>query len=242
MPKHHLIISGTGRSGTTFLMQLMTALGLDTGFQDLQSCVFDNCQAGMEWDILHPQAPYIIKGPYFCDELDFILDEYRNIRIDRAIVPVRDLFAAAQSRIDVTLRTKSEDFPNRGVPGGLWDTDIPDFQEPILALKLYHLIYTLAKRDIPLTLLSFPRIVHDPQYLFDKLKFSLGYFSWTTFKNAFDRVAQPHLIHHFSPDSAASVVDMVESAKHQSDSGLTRTGKHGRQSQSDDVLTLEFVA
>jgi hypothetical protein len=240
MSKHHLIISGTGRSGTTFLVQLLTALGLDTGFQDLHSCVFDNCQAGMEWDILHPQAPYIIKGPYFCDELDIVLNEHQDIHIDHAIVPVRDLFAAAQSRIDVTLRTDPRCFSNQEIPGGLWDTDIPDFQEPILALKLYHLIYTLAKRDIPLTLLSFPRIVHDPQYLFDKLKFPLGYSSWPTFKTAFDRIAQPHLVHHFSPDSASGV-DMVESVKHQSNTGLARTDRHGRQSQSGDVLTLEFV-
>lgn len=32
MPKHHIIISGTGRAGTTFLVQLLTELELDTGF------------------------------------------------------------------------------------------------------------------------------------------------------------------------------------------------------------------
>ena len=29
---HKVIITGTGRAGTTFLMQLLTAIGLDTGF------------------------------------------------------------------------------------------------------------------------------------------------------------------------------------------------------------------
>jgi hypothetical protein len=48
MTKHHIIISGTDRSGTTFLVQLLTALGLDTGFTDLTSPVFANCDAGME--------------------------------------------------------------------------------------------------------------------------------------------------------------------------------------------------
>ena len=63
MAKNHIIISGTGRVGTTFLVQLFTALGLDTGFSDLASDVFANCHAGMEWDIRHPDAPYIIKKP-----------------------------------------------------------------------------------------------------------------------------------------------------------------------------------
>ena len=32
MAKRHLIISGTGRAGTTFLVQLLTVLKRDTGF------------------------------------------------------------------------------------------------------------------------------------------------------------------------------------------------------------------
>jgi hypothetical protein len=51
MAKHHVIISGTGRAGTTCLVQVLTALGLDTGFADLTSAVHANCHAGMEWDI-----------------------------------------------------------------------------------------------------------------------------------------------------------------------------------------------
>lgn len=35
MGKRHIIISGTGRAGATFLVQLFTALGIDTGFTDL---------------------------------------------------------------------------------------------------------------------------------------------------------------------------------------------------------------
>jgi hypothetical protein len=49
MARKHLIISGTGRSGTTFLVQLYTALGLDTGFTDATAGVNRHCQAGLEW-------------------------------------------------------------------------------------------------------------------------------------------------------------------------------------------------
>src|SRR6516164_482379 len=34
--RHHTIISGTGRAGTTFLVKLLTNLGLDTGYQKNQ--------------------------------------------------------------------------------------------------------------------------------------------------------------------------------------------------------------
>ena len=71
--KHHVIISGTGRAGTTFLVQLLTALGLDTGFDSPTSGIFENCRAGMEWDLRHPNAPYIIKNPWLCDYLHEIM-------------------------------------------------------------------------------------------------------------------------------------------------------------------------
>jgi hypothetical protein len=55
--KHHVIISGTGRAGTTFLVQLLTALSLDTGFKPGTTPVFAHCNAGMEQDIRKPNAP-----------------------------------------------------------------------------------------------------------------------------------------------------------------------------------------
>src|SRR5436309_11606939 len=101
MAKHHLIISGTGRTGTTFLVQLLTELGLDTGFADSRSEIFSNCNAGMELDIRRPDAPYIIKTPRLCNYLDEVLQSGQVI-IDHAIIPMRDLYSAAQSRRDVT--------------------------------------------------------------------------------------------------------------------------------------------
>jgi hypothetical protein len=57
----------------------------------------------MEKDIRDPDAPYIIKSPWLCDNLDEVLQGGKVI-IDHAIVPVRDLYSAAQSRRDVTER------------------------------------------------------------------------------------------------------------------------------------------
>lgn len=197
MVKRHLIISGTGRAGTTFLVQLFTALGLDTGFADPTSGVHVNCNAGMEWDILHPNAPYIVKSPWLCDNLDELLEAGRVI-IDHAIIPVRDLYSAAESRRDVTRRTDKALYPD-GIPGGLWHTDRPEQQEAVLVGQLYKIIYAMAKWSIPTTLLHFPRLVRDPEYLFGKVEFALKGIGREEFLAAHRRVARSELVHEFRP-------------------------------------------
>ncbi len=200
MIKHHLIISGTGRTGTTFLVQLFTVLGLDTGFNDITSGIYENCNAGMEWDIRHADAPYIVKSPWLCDYLDELLEAERVI-IDHAIIPVRDLFSAAESRRDVTRRTDKALYPDGTIPGGLWHTERPEQQEAILVNQLYKIINTIAKRDIPLTLLYFPRMVHDPEYFYRKIEFALQGVSYERFLAAYKQVVRPDLVHEFeAPD------------------------------------------
>lgn len=198
MPRHHIIISGTGRAGTTFLVLLLTELGLDTGFADGQSYVLPNCNAGMELDIRQPNAPYIVKSPWLCDYLDETL-QAGDIVVDFAIIPMRDLYSAAQSRRDVTNRSISSlNVEPDDVPGGLWHTKEPENQENILAIQLYKLIYSLAKYDVPLTLLSFPRLVNDPEYLYRKIEFVLGGIDYDTFFKTFQIISQPKLVHDFT--------------------------------------------
>lgn len=196
MPRHHLVISGVGRSGTTFLVQLFTALGQDTGFQDPFSGVLPNCNAGMELDIRQPAAPYVIKSPWLCDTLDDAL-ETGDLVIDHALIPMRELVSAARSRIDVTRRTDRGAFP-ADVPGGLWHTDDPAQQEEVLARQLYKLMHTLAKRDIPTTLLLFPRLVRDEAYLWEKISFALRRVTRRRFRRAFLEISRPQLVHDFT--------------------------------------------
>ena len=96
MARHHIIISGTGRAGTTFLVQLLTELGLDTGFPKGQK-IDQNSSAGLELDLRSARAPYIIKSPWLCDYLDEVLQGGELI-IDCALIPMRDLYSAAESR------------------------------------------------------------------------------------------------------------------------------------------------
>ena len=66
-PRRHVMISGTGRAGTSFLVQLLTNLGLDTGVTPEKMKLDENARAGLEYDIRKADAPYIVKSPFFCD-------------------------------------------------------------------------------------------------------------------------------------------------------------------------------
>ncbi len=67
--RHHLVITGTGRSGTTFLVELLTYLGLDTGFDpvSVRSGIDPVAHAGLERDIRSDDAPYVVKSPWFME-------------------------------------------------------------------------------------------------------------------------------------------------------------------------------
>ena len=199
MKKSHIIISGTGRAGTTFLVQLLTQLGLDTGFADNADYhMHSNCNAGLEWDIRQTGAPYIVKSPFLCDYLDEVINS-GAVEIEHAYVPIRDLFSAVQSRIDVDRRTDRSAYPG-GIPGGLWHTNNPDSQEIILLGQFYKLMQAITKHDVPLTLLDFPRFVHDPAYLFSKMSAVLGGIQYDDFLKAFKETVRPDLVHNFQPD------------------------------------------
>ena len=95
--RHHVIISGTGRAGTSFLMQLLTRLGLPTGFEGDDTLPHPEARAGLEFDIRNPGAPYIAKSHFFCDFAPEVIDR-DDIVIDYVFIPMRNLEAAAQSR------------------------------------------------------------------------------------------------------------------------------------------------
>ena len=70
MPKHHIIIAGTGRAGTTFLVQLFTELGLDTGFskEDFLTKIDPISHGGLERsldDANYEKLPRVIKSPFY---------------------------------------------------------------------------------------------------------------------------------------------------------------------------------
>src|SRR5687768_14392550 len=94
--RNHVVITGTGRAGTTFLIHLLTCLGLDTGYDASTIELPLLSRSGMELDVRAPTAPYIVKSPHICDLVEDLLAA--SIRIEHAIIPVRNFDAAAESR------------------------------------------------------------------------------------------------------------------------------------------------
>lgn len=196
---HHCIISGTGRAGTTFLVILLTRLGVDTGYTS-ETAVNNNIpHAGLDYGYIKSETPlpYVIKGPWLCVTLEDSLKRDPSLVIDCALVPMRDLKAAAESRVSVQEKTAGAQTEPR-LPGGLWLTADPTEQQAVLQEQLSNLIACLARYDIPLLLLWYPRLVKDPEYLYNKLKFLLGQTSFKEFEHVFSELVQPDLVHQFT--------------------------------------------
>ncbi|PBB19528.1 hypothetical protein [Mesorhizobium sp. WSM4313] len=189
-----IFISGTGRAGTTYLVQLLTKLGLDTGtWTDDEYC--PNARAGLERHIFDLDAPRIVKSPFLCEQVDAVLAA--GVAIDHVIIPIRRLEDAAASRILVEQAN-----PGENVKGGLWETETAEGQVDVLRRKLTSLIEALVRHDIPMTLISFPRSATDASYLYRKLSPLIPNVEEAFFHRVFVEVAKPELIHDFSAANA----------------------------------------
>jgi hypothetical protein len=191
--RKHVIISGTGRAGTSFLVTLLTKLGFDTGFTPATLRLHPLSRAGLELDIRRKDAPYIIKNPWLSQTLSEALID-PDIRIEHAIVPFRAIAGATASRRRVDRMGKRE---GTSLPGGLWLTEDPLRQREVLERQLAKLFETLAKHEIPVTLLWFPRLVHDPEYLFRRLAWLFGDTTRAEFRRVFREAARPEWVHEF---------------------------------------------
>ena len=219
--EHKVIITGTGRAGTTFLVRLLTELGLDTGFTpaEARAGVDARSHAGLEHQLAQEpsvprvrdwlcrpkramrtfwrsaeRTPYIIKNPALCDHLAEVIASGRVV-IDHVYIPLRDLDEAALSRVRVGGADGSQ-------PGGLWKTDDADRQKAVLAEMFFRLIHTLARHDIPHTFLLFPRLVDDWAYTHHKLWFLVKDLDAEKFRTTFAYVADRRLIHEFAAKPA----------------------------------------
>lgn len=187
--KRHTIIVGTGRAGTSFLVRLLTNVGLDTGYSKNNIVENNIGRAGLEQDIKKSNAPYIIKNPNLSLKMDWVFENYQ---IDYVFMPMRDLFAAAESR-----RFVSKGQP-RGVPGGVWcDPNHPEKQERMLLDVVYRVNLATSKHQVPFILINYPKLTKDPKYLYEKLKPILKGLDYATFEKEFNNLVNPSLVHQF---------------------------------------------
>lgn len=188
MGQGKILITGTGRSGTTFLTQLFTALGFDTGYDHPTAHFYKTCNAGYE-RLLEDYSnfeqiirPRVIKSPYFCSGgIEAFKD--KGLEIEHIFIPIRRLSLAAKSRI-----------VHGNKPGGLWAATAQN-QEQKLAEKLGRLFESLALYDVPYTTLIFPKLVEDVSYIYDKLQPVLSEISYETFEKEFKNLADLDKVH-----------------------------------------------
>ncbi|WP_439501963.1 hypothetical protein [Aminobacter ciceronei] len=207
-----IVITGTGRAGTTLLVQLLTHLGEDTGFTpDLSRGYFEKARAGLEWHISdHPNLPRVIKGPHFCDQIDEILS--LGITIEHVIIPVRNFADAAASRRHVQHETIGS-VNGWSTPGGLWGTDRGADQEAVIRQKFTTLMESLVRNDIPATFIAFPRLTEEPDYLFGKLLYAFPHLNRDAFHKAFKAVVRPEIVHQkFAEPKPAALLTPVTHA------------------------------
>ena len=218
MPEPKVIITGTGRAGTTLLVQVLTDLGLDTGYTS-EAEGDPLTKGGLEKDINRPDAPRIVKSPYLSWQLGDLIDSGR-VAIDHVIVPIRDLDVAAASRVRSTkygtnLRTR----------GGLFGTTKATKQRDVLARFEYELFFTIARLDLPHTLLHFPRLAQDWEYTYTKLNFLDPSIPSGRWKQVIESRFQPTWIHE-KPLSSSELA--LSTAGSLYDRGIARPARGAR--------------
>lgn len=151
-----ILISGSGRCGTTFLIKLFTFLNFDTGFTktDYEKFIFSNCNSGMEKEI--NAENYILKNPLFITQIEEII---KKTKIKYMIIPIRDYSESAKSRTT-----------HQNETGGLWNATDEATQQAFFYKIMAEYLYQMVKYDINTIFLDFEKMTTDKKYLYDKLK------------------------------------------------------------------------
>ena len=205
----HILIGGTGRAGTTLLVQYFTALGFDTGFSLSRAVrgVDSISRAGLEQPYSRIRdkglrLAYVAKSPLYGKNLHDDLAS-GNLTVKHCIIPVRELSAAAESRRHVTEQAlasgKSVDGKHRGgIVGG---PKAFKQQERLLAVQFHRLVHTMLVFDVPIHLLKFPEFARGQQDLWTALEPIMTEHGVTREESeeALSRVLRPEFINDFPP-------------------------------------------
>lgn len=160
-----VLVSGTGRAGTTFLMKILSFSGLDTGFDrsNWDRYVFPNCNGGLEMPLEWPH--FIIKNTRFLGQIQEIV---KTVDIQLFIIPVRNYSAAIESRIKNSFNANDFVF---GSNGGVF-MDVKAWrgaQEEYFNRMIASYVESMVKYQIPTIFLDFERMISDPHYLYVNL-------------------------------------------------------------------------
>mgnify|MGYP003660093651 CR=1 FL=1 len=179
-----ILITGTGRSGTTFLIKLFSFLGYDTGYDrnNYGNFLYQPCNSGMEKS--YKDNHYIMKSPEFIENIESIVND-ESVSIKQVIIPIRDYELSAKSRVknsthvacvlqrrefDHMSRESKRTIITEQSPGGLWRAKSEKEQVIFYRKIISNYMYFMTKYDISTIFLDFDRLVKDKIYLFDKLR------------------------------------------------------------------------
>jgi hypothetical protein len=153
-----ILITGTGRCGTTFLIKLFTFLNFDTGFtrDNYKRYIFPNCNSGMERK--YTSKHYVLKSPDFITDMEQILND-DSLKVKTVIIPIRDLRISALSRVR-----------NKDKEGGLWNATDEESQIEYYRTILTNYEEVRTKYNVNTIFIEFDEMIKDKRYLFDMLK------------------------------------------------------------------------
>ncbi len=212
-PRHHALIAGTGRAGTSFLVRFLDACGVPCGDLD-DLAFFDDANAGLERGLLDAGDTYLVKDPWFVEYMHQV--NPAEIALDVLILPVRELRMAAMSRVRLERahilsagRAGADQRTWGNVPGGvLYSLGVQD-QERVLAVGQAELITWALSRSVPMIMLHYPRLVTERDYLIEALWPWLSRFcDRATAEDAFKRIAAAR---PWATEVPADAVDPEES-------------------------------
>lgn len=155
-----VLIAGPGRSGTTFLWQILRNLGYDVGGKHQHAEFFRHRRGA----ILRGEVPvpYIVKGTGgMCVNLDERIQTF-NLDVEHVIVALRNLDSMIRSQIKMKR--------NKSIYKGLNDELLYERLKEELPRTIGKLFLHLTNFDIPFTIIKFPLSAQDADYCFDRLR------------------------------------------------------------------------
>ena len=192
-----IVITGTGRCGTSFLMHLFTALGFNTGYT-LDECEQHLAQSGCNGGIEHSigterfERSDFVKNPNW-----FYNPTILNFDIDYIIIPFRKLIDVALSREKIGI----DEYGGFHEGAYTWHD-----QMKIDAKAFFNFMEFVIEKELKIIFLDFPRITKDANYLYNKVIDSLFILSHKNpdfivddhrkhFKDVFNQIAKPEKVH-----------------------------------------------
>jgi hypothetical protein len=169
-----IAIAGPGRSGTSLLVKILNAAGLNTPGSETE---YDEINAGRESRIGIGSPFDVDKDPWLYAYAESLSDdawsEYRAL-----VIPIRNLRDASVSRSKNERVSRLVDDPELDhwqwdtwgrTPGGAISRTNASEIGNVLSTGLWALIEVATAKQIPIVLLNFPAFARDPDYLWSQL-------------------------------------------------------------------------